>query len=65
MHLPVSNMENLNSRPYLDKIKDQLFDILGCVSHRVCRFVGFARLFIWGFGGCLSWQEWWLVRRRV
>lgn len=32
MHLPVSNMENLNSRPYLDKIKEQLFDILGCVS---------------------------------
>lgn len=31
MHLPVSNMENLNSRPYLDKIKEQLFDILGCV----------------------------------
>ncbi len=31
MHLPVSNMENLNSKPYLETIKGQLFDILRSV----------------------------------
>lgn len=32
LHMPVSNMENLNSREYLDHIKNQLFDILGQVE---------------------------------
>jgi histone deacetylase 1/2 len=29
LHLPVSNMENLNSPEYLEKTKIQLFEILG------------------------------------
>jgi len=32
LHLPVSNMENLNTKPYLETIKQQLFDILSNVS---------------------------------
>jgi histone deacetylase 1/2 len=32
LHLPVSNMENLNSRAYLDKTKNQLLDILSQVE---------------------------------
>ena len=28
LHLPVSNMENLNSREYLNRTKEQLIDIL-------------------------------------
>jgi len=32
LHLPVSNMENLNSREYLDKTKNQLLEILSHVE---------------------------------
>ncbi|TFJ84910.1 hypothetical protein NSK_003942 [Nannochloropsis salina CCMP1776] len=32
LHLPVSNMENLNTKPYLETIKQQLFTILSQVS---------------------------------
>mgnify|MGYP006952887522 CR=1 FL=1 len=32
LHLPVSNMENLNTKPYLESIKQQLFEILSNVS---------------------------------
>ena len=32
LHLPVSNMENLNTKPYLETIKQQLFEILSNVS---------------------------------
>lgn len=32
LHMPVSNMENLNTREYLDRLKVQLFDILGQVE---------------------------------
>lgn len=32
LHLPVSNMENLNSPEYLEKTKNQLLDILGQVE---------------------------------
>jgi histone deacetylase 1/2 len=32
LHMPVSNMENLNSKEYLEHIKVQLFEILGQVE---------------------------------
>ena len=32
LHMPVSNMENLNSKEYLEHIKVQLFDILSQVE---------------------------------
>ncbi|MEO1535030.1 MAG: hypothetical protein AAFS11_05665, partial [Planctomycetota bacterium] len=32
LHMPVSNMENLNSAEYLDHIKNQLFDVLSHVD---------------------------------
>ena len=32
IHLPVSNMENLNSQEYLDRTRNQLLDILGQVE---------------------------------